>query len=90
MIKMLPYDSIRLYLRCEAPDDELKPFVDMAVAAVESSLGKDILHYGEETPKSIAQAVLMVLGALYSSDSVANSLVHANGLLEPWKTSEAE
>lgn len=89
MIKLLPYDAIRLYLRTESPDAELKPFVDMAIAAIESSLGNTILYYGNETPKPIAQAVLMVLGALYNSDAVANSLTNANGLLEPWKASEA-
>lgn len=36
----LAYERIRLFLRTKASDAELKPYVEMAIAAIEARLGK--------------------------------------------------
>lgn len=82
----LAYERIRLFLRTKASDAELKPYVEMAIAAIEARLGKSILHYGEETPRPIAQAVFTVLGGLWGTQEVIVAIDNADGLLTPYQS----
>lgn len=74
------YDTVRIYLRTQATNAQLKPYVDMAIAGAESILGKSIIEYGEEAPKEVAQATLMLLGLIWETKAVDK----IDGLLAPY------
>jgi hypothetical protein len=73
-------DAIRIYLRTDASDTELKPYVDMAIAGTESLLGKSVLGFGEIAPLPVTQAALLLLGILWEA-RVADKV---SGLLAPY------